>query len=76
MEIVDSSNITVSHCKFNQVGGNGVLLSNAVHDSTIEHNEFVFTGDSVIFPMQAADCGPNPHPLESCVGHSLSRLWL
>ena len=68
VEIVDSSDVTVSNCTFDQVGarpahaavrsshrcpcaqigGNGVLLSNNVQNSSISGNEFVFTGDSAV----------------------------
>mmetsp|Transcript_30133 Transcript_30133/g.90269 ORF Transcript_30133/g.90269 Transcript_30133/m.90269 type:complete len:980 (+) Transcript_30133:3-2942(+) len=48
IEIVDSSNISVTDCTFDQIGGNGILLSNAAHDSVILRNEFVQTGDSAV----------------------------
>jgi hypothetical protein len=38
----------VSNCSFDQVGGNGVLLSNNVQNSSILGNEFVNTGDSAV----------------------------
>lgn len=47
-EVVDSSNITVSGCVFDQIGGNGVLFSNDVSDSTVEGSEFVLVGDSAV----------------------------
>jgi hypothetical protein len=47
-EIVDSSEITVANCTFKQIGGNGVLLSNSVQNTTIHANEFVQVGDSAV----------------------------
>jgi hypothetical protein len=46
--VQDSSGINISHCVFNQTGGNAVLLSNAVTDTSITHSEFVMIGDSAI----------------------------
>eukprot|EP00658_Telonema_sp_P-2_P062380 TRINITY_DN51040_c0_g1_i2.p1 TRINITY_DN51040_c0_g1~~TRINITY_DN51040_c0_g1_i2.p1 ORF type:complete len:398 (-),score=92.79 TRINITY_DN51040_c0_g1_i2:286-1479(-) len=48
VEIVDSSNVTITGCTFDQVGGNGVLLSNNVVNSLVEETEFVRTGDSAV----------------------------
>jgi hypothetical protein len=47
-EIVDSANVAVRNCKFDQIGGNGVLLSNNVAHSNITGNEFVQCGDSAV----------------------------
>ena len=47
-EIWDSSNVTVHGCLFDQIGGNGVLVSNNVKHSSILFNEFVYVGDSAI----------------------------
>ena len=48
LELVDARNVTVEGCTFEQVGGNGVLLSNAVVGSVIDGNHFHRTGDSAI----------------------------
>ena len=48
VEIVDSMNVEVSNCTFDQIGGNGVLLSNNVRAASIISNEFVNCGDSAI----------------------------
>ena len=44
--IQDASAITVEGCRFDQVGGNGVMLSNDVQDAVVTKNEFIYTGDS------------------------------
>ena len=54
LEIVDSTNITVADCTFDQVGGNGVLLSNAARGCLVAQNEFVQTGDSAIVSVGTA----------------------
>ena len=54
VEIIDSSNISISKCLFKQVGGNGVLLSNNVQNCSIVHNEFVYIGDSGIVVLGSA----------------------
>jgi hypothetical protein len=48
LEIVDSSDVTVTNCSFEQVGGNGLLLSNNVQRAQVTHNEFVKLGDSAV----------------------------
>ena len=47
-EVVDSSAVHVTGCTFDQVGGNGVLFSNAVLDSQVTNSEFVQCGDSAV----------------------------
>jgi len=37
----ESSSVHVTGCTFDQVGGNGVLFSNAVIDSQVTNSEFV-----------------------------------
>jgi hypothetical protein len=48
VEIVDSSGVEVKDCKFEQIGGNGVLLSNDAAFCEISGNEFVQCGDSAV----------------------------
>ena len=47
--------INISDCVFNQTGGNAVLLSNDVTDTTITHSEFVLIGDSAIATLGTTD---------------------
>ena len=54
-EIIDSSGVEVSDCLFDQVGGNGVLLSNAVHNSRVSGNEFVNCGDSAVVSIGSSN---------------------
>jgi len=46
--VQDSSNVHFTGCVFNQTGGNAVMFSNNVVNSSITDNEFVYTGDSAI----------------------------
>ena len=55
-EIVDSANVAVRNCKFDQIGGNGVLLSNNVASSNITGNEFVQCGDSAVVSVGSRYC--------------------
>eukprot|EP00656_Telonema_subtile_P039161 TRINITY_DN4429_c0_g1_i1.p1 TRINITY_DN4429_c0_g1~~TRINITY_DN4429_c0_g1_i1.p1 ORF type:complete len:518 (+),score=96.96 TRINITY_DN4429_c0_g1_i1:1085-2638(+) len=55
LEIEDSAQISVSGCVFDQVGGNGILLSNDVRECVIEASEFVRTGDSCIVSVGSTD---------------------
>ena len=48
VEIVDSVGVEITGCTFDQIGGNGVLLSNAARDCQLTRNEFVQCGDSAI----------------------------
>ena len=48
IEVVDSHQVVISNSTFEQIGGNGVLLSNNVTDSTVTDCEFVQVGDSAI----------------------------
>ena len=54
-EIIDSSGVEVSDSVFDQVGGNGVLLSNAVNQSLVAGNEFVNCGDSAVVSVGSSD---------------------
>ena len=38
----------MTNCSFEQVGGNGLLLSNNVQRAQVTHNEFVKLGDSAV----------------------------
>lgn len=55
MFVQDAESITVTGCRFNQTGGNGIILSNHVVTSEISHNEFVHTGDSAIVLLGSSD---------------------
>jgi len=55
VEIVDSSHVDISNCTFDQVGGNGVLLSNNVDSSSVSNNEFVYCGDSGIVTVGSSN---------------------
>jgi hypothetical protein len=46
--VQDAENVTVASMRFDQVGGNAMLLSNHVAGSTLADNEIVFSGDSAI----------------------------
>eukprot|EP01060_Flectonema_neradi_P029769 TRINITY_DN418_c0_g2_i1.p1 TRINITY_DN418_c0_g2~~TRINITY_DN418_c0_g2_i1.p1 ORF type:complete len:897 (+),score=193.77 TRINITY_DN418_c0_g2_i1:46-2691(+) len=46
--IENANRIEVSHVGFDQVGGNGIFMSNAVNDCVVSHNDFWRTGDSAI----------------------------
>ena len=48
IEVTQARNVAIRGCFFNQVGGNGLLFSNAVLDSSVLGNEFAFTGDSAV----------------------------
>jgi hypothetical protein len=48
VEIVDSTGVDITGCIFDQIGGNGVLLSNAARDCQVTGNEFVQCGDSAV----------------------------
>eukprot|EP01043_Picozoa_sp_COSAG02_P042302 COSAG02_NODE_3586_length_6523_cov_2.494630_5_plen_594_part_01 len=48
-------NITIESCKFNQTGGNAIVLSGYVTDSAIVQNEFERIGDSAIVLLGAAE---------------------
>lgn len=43
-----AENIVIMNNTFDQVGGNGIFLSNYVKNCTVSNNEFQFTGDSAI----------------------------
>lgn len=47
-EIANAEGIAITGCRFDQVGGNAVLLSNHVANSTVQGNEFYMVGDSAI----------------------------
>ena len=49
--VQDAENITVASMRFDQVGGNAVLLSNHVAGSTVADNEIDFSGDSAIVSL-------------------------
>ena len=55
LEIVDSANITISHCLFDQTGGNAVLMSRGAVQNTIVSNEFHWTGDSAVLALGVSD---------------------
>lgn len=46
--VQDAENITIASCRFDQVGGNGIIFSNHIIGSTIADNEIVYSGDSAI----------------------------
>lgn len=48
VEVVDSTGVQITGCTFEQIGGNGILLSNAARDNQITNNEFVQCGDSAV----------------------------
>jgi hypothetical protein len=48
IEVTQARNVAIRGCFFNQVGGNGLLFTNAVLDSSVVGNEFAFTGDSAV----------------------------
>eukprot|EP01043_Picozoa_sp_COSAG02_P039450 COSAG02_NODE_3115_length_7335_cov_2.741017_6_plen_212_part_00 len=54
-EIIDSSGVEVSDSVFDQIGGNGVLLSNAVDNSRVTGNEFVNCGDSAVVSIGSSN---------------------
>ena len=49
--IQDAENVTVASMRFDQTGGNAMLLSNHVAGSTLADNEIVFSGDSAIVSL-------------------------
>ena len=53
--VQDAENVTVAGCRFDQVGGNGIILSNHVHRSTVADTEFVYPGDSAIVTLGATN---------------------
>lgn len=55
VEIVDSANVVVQGCTFDQVGGNGVLLSRNTTHAQVLDSEFVYTGDSAIIAVGNSD---------------------
>lgn len=55
VEVVDSSAVSVVGCTFDQVGGNGVLLSNNVQGSSVRGSEFVRVGDSAVVMVGSSD---------------------
>eukprot|EP01116_Phalansterium_solitarium_P024441 TRINITY_DN8967_c0_g1_i1.p1 TRINITY_DN8967_c0_g1~~TRINITY_DN8967_c0_g1_i1.p1 ORF type:complete len:796 (-),score=236.81 TRINITY_DN8967_c0_g1_i1:141-2528(-) len=46
--VQDAADITITQCFFDQPGGNGVMFSNWVKNSTVSDSEFVFMGDSAV----------------------------
>jgi hypothetical protein len=55
--VQDSARVNVTGCRFNQTGGNGVVLSNNVVDSAVTHSEFVRIGDSAIVALGSTSHG-------------------
>ena len=49
--VQDSENITVAGLRFDQVGGNAIILSNHVAGSTVADNEVELSGDSAIVSL-------------------------
>lgn len=47
--------MTVANCTFNQTGGNAVIFSNNVVDSSVLYSEFVHIGDSAIVSLGSTD---------------------
>lgn len=54
-EIVDSNKVMVSNITFEQIGGNGVLMSNNVTESGVTNCEFVQVGDSAIVAIGSSE---------------------
>ena len=66
--------MTVRACTFNQTGGNALMLSGGVTNSTIEANEFVHVGDSAVLLLGRTDGidGTKPtYPNHNYVGYNL-----
>ena len=51
----NAQHVEVVGCRFNQTGGNAVLLSGNCTNSTVSHCEFVHTGDSAIVLLGLTD---------------------
>ena len=63
----------MTRCLFDQVGGNGVLLSRHVARANVSHNEFVASGDSAVVSAGVADGidGTAPtYPTGNTVSHN------
>ena len=52
--IENAERVEVSSVKFDQIGGNGVFMSNHVVDSVVSHNDFWRTGDTAILSAGSA----------------------
>ena len=46
--VQDAEDISITSCLFDQVGGNGLLFSNHVLNSSVSNSEFVYPGESGI----------------------------
>eukprot|EP00928_Gymnodinium_smaydae_P026730 TRINITY_DN20901_c0_g1_i1.p1 TRINITY_DN20901_c0_g1~~TRINITY_DN20901_c0_g1_i1.p1 ORF type:complete len:912 (+),score=66.56 TRINITY_DN20901_c0_g1_i1:74-2809(+) len=53
--VQDSSRIEIKDCVFNQTGGNAVMFSNNVVNSSVTSSEFVHIGDSAIVTIGSTD---------------------
>lgn len=62
MFIEAAHNITIERCVFNQTGGNALVISGSVTDSTIVQNEFEKIGDSAIVLLGAAEIDDGTKP--------------
>jgi len=49
--VENAENVRVTNCTFRNLGGNGILFSNHVAQSTVSDSEFTQLGDSAIVRM-------------------------
>lgn len=53
--VTNAQSVELVSCKFNQTGGNAVMLSGNCTNSSVSHCEFVHTGDSAIVLLGLTD---------------------
>ena len=51
--VKNAENVRVTNCTFRNLGGNGILFSNHVVQSTVSDSEFTQLGDSAIVRMHS-----------------------
>ena len=72
--VTDADQIRIQGCAFNQTGGNALMLSGGVTNSSIEANEFVHIGDSAVLLLgrtQGIDGTAPTYPNHNAVRHNL-----
>jgi hypothetical protein len=58
VEVTDAEFVDVFNCTFSGIGGNALLWSNHVAQSSVRDSEFVFIGDSAIVGARSRERWP------------------
>ena len=72
--VTNAEQVSVRDCVFNQTGGNALMLSGGVTNSTVEANEFVHTGDSAVLLLgrtQGIDGTAPTYPNHNRIAYNL-----